>query len=399
MFSAVPHCAIQEGTLILPLRPRRPRRAAIVLLLIPVVAALAAFAVALRPPSAESSDAQTMHHDMGGMDDAAMARWVHDWYAAHPARSGAVATAGAPVDTFLAINTIFNADHNAATQQDTVHIFAGQSVLWQWVNSSHTTTNGLGSSDPLAGSMWDVPLTSAAPQFVREFDQTGLFPFFCRPHEGFGMKGAVSVAAPADTFLAAGTAFDTDNNPGTQVDTTYIPPGAAIMWRWVSGSHTVTSGTGSADPNVGQLFDVPLNSASPVLTFTFPNVGTFPFFCRPHEGFNMKGVVIVTTQLGVPPRAQVAARLAFVGEPAPNPTRMGVHFQFSLDRPGRVRADVFDVAGQRVAVVLDREVDAGIHPAAWDGRASGGAVARSGIYYLRLSAAGASVTRRIAVAR
>jgi len=386
----------------LPLRPRRPRRTrsvTLAFLLVPVVAALAAFAVALRPPSAESSDAQAMHHDMGGMDDAAMARWVHDWYAAHPASPGAVATAGAPVDTFMAINTSFNADHNAGTAQDTVHIFAGQSVLWQWVNLSHTTTSGLGASDPLAGSLWDMPLTSAAQQYVREFDQTGTFPFFCRPHESFGMKGVVIVAAPADTFLAAGTAFDTDNNPGTQVDTTYIPPGAAIMWKWVNGIHTVTSGTGSTDPDAGKLFDINLNSSTPVFTFTFPNVGTFPFFCRPHEGFNMKGVVIVTTLLGVPPRAQVATRLDFVGEPAPNPTRMGARFQFSIDRPGHVRADVFDVAGQRVAVVLDRDFDAGVHPAAWDGRAANGAAARSGLYYLRLSTAGTSVTRRIAVAR
>ncbi len=371
----------------------------VVLAVLPLAAAITAFGLAVRAPSAEATDPPTMHHGMAGMDDATMAKWVQDWYAAHPARGTAVAVAGAPVDTFIAAGTSFNADHNPATVIDTVTVFAGQSVLWQWVNGVHTTTNGNGHLDPLAGTLWDVSLTSANPQFVRRFDTTGQFPFFCRPHEGFNMKGVVNVLAAADTFLAAGTAFDTDGNPATQVDTTYIAPGQAVMWRFVSGSHTVTSGTGSTDPNVGKLFDVALNSATPVFTFTFPDAGTFPFFCRLHESFNMRGVVIVTTLLGVPPGPRVAGRLAFVGELVPNPTKLGARFQFSIDRPGRVRADVFDVAGQRVAVVLDRAFDAGVHGGAWDGRTAGGAVARSGVYYLRLSAAGTSVTRRLAVAR
>ena len=171
------------------------------------------------------------------------------------------------------------------------------------------------------------------------------------------------------------------------------------MWKLGSGIHTVTSGTGSADPNVGKLFDVPLDSTNPVFTFTFPTLGTIPFFCRTHEGFNMRGVVIVTDQLSVPPGARVAGRLAFVTEPAPNPTRAGARFQFSIGQAGRVRAEVFDIAGQRIATVLDRELDPGTHGATWDGRTVAGTTARSGIYYLRLSAAGASLTRRIAVAR
>ena len=388
----------------MPLRPRRPRQTrTLVLLLLPVAAALTAFGAAVRAPSAESSDPHAaMHHEMSGgmsMDDAAMARWVKDWYATHPASPSAITVAGAPVDTFIASGTSFNADHNPATVNDTVNVFAGQSVLWQWVNGIHTTTNGTGAGDPSAGTLWDAPLQSSATQFVRRFDVVGKFPFFCRPHEAFNMKGVVNVLAAADTFIASGTQFDTDGNSLTQVDTAYVAPGKAVMWRLVSGIHTVTSGTGSGDPQAGVLFDVNLNGTTPVFTFAFPNVGTFPFFCRPHEGFNMRGVVIVTTQLGVPPRARVTTRLAFVGELAPNPTRMGAHFQFSIDRPGRVRAEVFDVAGQRVAVVLDREFDPGVHSGAWDGRTSGGIAARSGVFYLRLSAAGASATRRLAVAR
>ena len=114
-----------------------------------------------RAPSAESSaapaaaavsTASAMHmHGGEAMSDAAMEKWVRDWYAAHPASPSAVAAASAPVDTFFATGTSFDADHNLGTPQDVVQIFAGQSILWQWLNGSHTTTNGTGAADPSAG--------------------------------------------------------------------------------------------------------------------------------------------------------------------------------------------------------------------------------------------------------
>jgi len=382
-----------------PIRLPRPSRVPLALG-ISLVLCTAGGAWLLRGAPSLAEDASAMHahagHAMEGhaMDDRAMERWVRDWYAAHPARGGVVTAAGAPADTFLATGTRFDADHNAGTQVDNVHIFAGQSILWQWVDGSHTTTSGTGAADPNAGVLWDVPLTSVAPQFTRAFPTTGTFPFFCRPHEGFGMKGIVTVAAPADTFLAAGTSFDTDGNVATQVDTAIITVGSAVMWRDVSGSHTVTSGTGSTDPTAGQRFDVPLSTAGATFTFVFKSQGTFPFFCRPHEGFNMRGVVRVTAPLDVPPIAGRPTR-GFAGEPWPSPTRGGVSFQFALVEPGHVRAEVFDAAGRRVAVIASGSYPAGVFPARWDGRAGGNRT--PGVYYMRLEVPGFTGTRSVVV--
>jgi len=230
-----------------------------------------------------AEDATLREHAGHSMDDRAMERWVRDWYAAHPASPTAVAVAGAPADTFLAVGLRFDADDDPATVVDQARIFAGQSILWQWVDGIHTTTNGTGAADPGAGLLWDAPLTSTSPQFVRRFDDAGSFPFFCRPHEGFNMKGSVIVSVPADTFVATGTAFDTDANPATQVDTAFVSAGQAVIWRNLSGIHTVTSGTGSADPGAGATFDVPLTASAPVFTFVFDAPGTYPFFCRPRN--------------------------------------------------------------------------------------------------------------------
>jgi plastocyanin len=77
-----------------------------------------------------------------------------------------------------------------------------------------------------------------------------------------------------------------------------INVGDTVQWIRSSGSHTVTNGTGSADPEAGSLFDAPLNATNPTVTYTFTTAGDFDYFCRPHEGFGMTGIVHV---LLVPP--------------------------------------------------------------------------------------------------
>jgi len=80
-----------------------------------------------------------------------------------------------------------------------------------------------------------------------------------------------------------------------------ILPGDTVRWVWSAANHTVTSGTGSSDPQVGALFDDLLDSAHPTFEYTFSSVGTFPYFCRTHEAFNMKGTVIVDSPVGTQP--------------------------------------------------------------------------------------------------
>ncbi|RPJ42813.1 MAG: hypothetical protein EHM19_09850 [Candidatus Latescibacterota bacterium] len=81
-----------------------------------------------------------------------------------------------------------------------------------------------------------------------------------------------------------------------------IQVGDTVKWVRTSLSHTVTSGFGTADPNVGALFDAPLNLSDPEFTYTFSDtVGTYPYFCRPHELMGMAGTVVVESPLsGIP---------------------------------------------------------------------------------------------------
>ncbi len=204
----------------------------------------------------------------------------------------------------------------------------------------------------------------------------------------------------ADSFIVNNFYFDENHDAATtQVDTAKIPVGESIEWVWQGGTHTITSGSGSADPNVGKLFDTSSNSASTRFTFVFDSAGTFPFFCRFHELDNMKGVVIVHALAGVSPLPPIAGRVGFLDPPFPNPSGAGATIRFALARAGRASAEVYDVRGRRVATVLDQDLPAGAYSMPWDGRVQGGSLASPGAYWIRLSVPGSTSSRRLVVVR
>ena len=207
--------------------------------------------------------------------------------------------------------------------------------------------------------------------------------------------GVPSLGTPAATFTVSSNIFNLDGNTATQVDTARILVGETVAWQWVSGVHTITSGE-DGDPDAGTLFDQPSTTTARQFSFAFTSTGTFPFFCRPHGFLQMKGIVIVSNTTDVPlPREA----LGFTAPPSPNPSRRGVTFGFAMTGAGRARAEVFDASGRRVAVVLNRDLDAGPHVAAWDGRVKGGAEAPPGLYHVRLTLPGYSAHRAVAIAR
>jgi plastocyanin len=207
-------------------------------------------------------------------------------------------------------------------------------------------------------------------------------------------------AAAADTFLVNNFIFDTDGNLATQIDTAHVQAGQSVMFKWVGGFHTTTSGN-PGDVDAGSLWDAPIDNFAPAdleFVVNFPNAGTFPFHCQPHGSlFNMRGVIVVGGNVSVP--QGTLAGVGFTRSPGPNPSRAGVSFQFAVEKPGAVHAEVFDAAGRRVAVMLDRSFDRGVHSATWDGRDAAGARVGAGIYYLRLRTPDVSQTRQVTLER
>ena len=70
----------------------------------------------------------------------------------------------------------------------------------------------------------------------------------------------------------------------------------------------------------------------------------------------------------------------------PNPFNATVTIPFDIATPGRVRLDVFDLAGQRLLQLTDAHYSTGRHMVRWNGLDASGRPAASGVYLVRLTA-------------
>ena len=121
---------------------------------------------------------------------------------------------------------------------------------------------------------------------------------------------------------------------------------------------------------------------------------TSPFFPR-SRWFWLPGNAVTEYDLRTFPRTSVAIggehdtglRIARVES---NPVIESARIVFAVPRPGRVRMSVYDIAGRRVGLVLDRELAPGTHDASWDARDQEGRRLAPGVYLVRLEQ-GASV--------
>jgi hypothetical protein len=113
---------------------------------------------------------------------------------------------------------------------------------------------------------------------------------------------------------------------------------------------------------------------------------------NPYTIVRMRSKFLVTPKLvgveGTPEgMSGIAAR--------PNPFRVTTRVAFSLARGGQVDAAVFDVSGRRVCRLARGAFTAGAHALAWDGRGDDGLRAASGVYFVRVRAAGGALVTRV----
>jgi len=85
--------------------------------------------------------------------------------------------------------------------------------------------------------------------------------------------------------------------------------------------------------------------------------------------------------------------------PHPNPFNPVVTLPFTLAAPGRVRLEIFDLAGRQVAMLADGHFEAGEQALAWDGRDAAGKPQASGVYFARFVATGFTETKRLVLLR
>jgi len=184
-------------------------------------------------------------------------------------------------------STTGSGNQNPHFSPKNAEIVVGDTIRWVALTGDHSVTSGTGSSDANVGNLFDQNLPQGAT-FTHVFNSVGVFDYFCRPHESFGMTGTVTVANPTTktvSVTASGFSFSPANLT--------ISVGDAVKWT-ISGVHTVTSGASSSTPGAGDMFDEALTDGQ-TFTFVFTSAGVFPYFCRVHEGNGMKGTITVVT--------------------------------------------------------------------------------------------------------
>jgi hypothetical protein len=108
----------------------------------------------------------------------------------------------------------------------------------------------------------------------------------------------------------------------------------------------------------------------------------------------LHGSAVATGISDGPPPPASGATLA---QNYPNPFNPTTTIDFALPsgQPARVALVVYDVTGARVRTLVDRTLPGGRHSIRWDGRNEAGSPVGSGVYFYRLSAAGATQTRKM----
>jgi PKD repeat protein len=119
--------------------------------------------------------------------------------------------------------------------------------------------------------------------------------------------GLARAATSVVNVGASGSTTFIDQTSGTNATTIHV--GDTVQWNWMSGPHTVTSGT--CQPGGGYYgggctgdgnWDAGVHTASYSFSKTFDREGSFPYYCAVH-GSMMIGVVMVQAASGPAPSA------------------------------------------------------------------------------------------------
>ena len=158
--------------------------------------------------------------------------------------------------------------------------------------------------------------------------------------------------------------------------TNYIPADmTAIPATWGTYSISLTIDASL----VGQLFQ-----------FGFLNTATL----FESSGVFYDNIFVFEDATSAVPNVTAAAG-AVLHQNYPNPFNPMTRIDFALDRPGSVELTVFDVAGRRVASLVQGSLAAGDHHVTWNGKTDAGTPAPTGRYSYVLRTADGQVARSL----
>jgi halocyanin-like protein len=220
--------------------------------------------------------------------------------------------------------TVGVGEHTYAFDPPAVHVDNGTTVRWEWTGDGGA--HNVVSAD-------DGPLDSGAVvgdsgvQYEFTFSEDGVYNYTCLPHRGVGMLGSVVVGTDyptTDEPLPAEDDHDTTDEQGHYLDDAngydggrpadrraqgvvtidagagedgfafdpvdvVVDVGTTVRWEWTGdgGAHNVVARDGTFDSGSPEAGD------TAAFEYTFTDVGSHMYACKPHEALGMKGVITV----------------------------------------------------------------------------------------------------------
>ena len=84
-----------------------------------------------------------------------------------------------------------------------------------------------------------------------------------------------------------------------------------------------------------------------------------------------------------------------LGQNYPNPFNPTTTIAFTLPQRERIRIDIYDILGRRVANIADDIYEAGTHSVTWDGRDADGKAVAAGVYFYELKGSAFQTTKKM----
>ncbi len=201
------------------------------------------------------------------------------------------ATAASAATKHVDTGNIFFTDVSSNTTNPAITtINVGDTVQWDWVNGTHTTTSGScsgGSCSP--DGLWDKPITFENTSFSLTFNSPGTYSYYCTPHLS-AMQGIVVVVQPADFTVAV---FD---SAGGTVGGPIFPGQQTVFDGTVAASNGFNNAVSlSCQPGTGTVSPCTLNPASatpaPMFSFTITagadTPGHYSFAAQGTDGISL----------------------------------------------------------------------------------------------------------------
>lgn len=174
-------------------------------------------------------------------------------------------------------------------------------------------------------------------------------------------------------------------------DFTFVPGrlhiniGDAIEWRNRDAvMHTSTSDDG--------IWDSGLLAIDETYTFVFTTEGVYPYHCTPHPW--MVDTIVVGNPTGIDDQSPSIPDRIELSQNYPNPFNAKTAIEYALPFDSHVRIVVYNLLGQSIETLVDRDQAAGYYQVLWDA-----ADAPTGVYFYRIETAEFTATRKMLLAK